>query len=257
MEVTLNARLRLVTRGDDSGSSHAANRAVRDAFGRGILRNASIQVPGPAFDEAAEMLGGLDGLCLGLHATVTDEWNESRWGPVLGAGKVPSLVQPDGTFFKATQDLWRRKPDLDELLAELKAQLDRARSRGLRIAYMDEHMAFGWFTGLQDRLQAMAKAEGLVHGRGRLSPLPQVKGEFADPVERFLAQLEAAEVGKTYLLVLHPACDDEEMRGLTYGDRKPGEIARERDGDRRLFTDPRVLDYCSCRGVQLTRFTET
>jgi hypothetical protein len=252
----LNARLRLVTRGDDSGSCHSANRAIRDGFTRGILRNTSLMVPGPAFDEAARMLAGLDGLGFGLHATITDEWNESRWGPVLGAKQVPSLVMDDGTFYKSTTDLWNHKPNLDEILAELKAQLKRARSRGLAVSYIDEHMVFSWFHGLQEKLHAFAKAEGLVYGHGLLPGLPEVKGDFADPVERFIARLSAAEPGKTYLLVTHPAYADAEMRAMTYDKRAPGEIARERDCDRRLLTDPRVLDYCSCQGVQLARFAD-
>lgn len=251
-------RIRLVTRGDDAGSCRAANAAIREACLNGILRNVGLMVPGPAFDEAAAFLKPLKGLCLGLHATITDEWHQSRWGPVLGAAKVPSLVMDDGTFFKDTRPLWEHKPrpDLDEILAELKAQLDRARSKGLDLAYMDTHMGFDWFPGLKDRLRAFARAEGLIFEPPGLAPLPDLKGEFADPVERFLARLGAAEPGKTYLIVTHPACDTDEMRALTYGQEKPGAIARERDWDRRLLTEPRVLDYCRDHQVAPLRFTD-
>ena len=248
--------IRLVTRGDDAGSSHSANRAVRDAFERGILRNAGVMAPGHAFDEAAEMLRGAKGLCVGLHATINCEWRQLAWPPVLPARLVPRLVLPDGSLFKDTVELWNRRPGNDEVLAELKAQLEKARAAGLKIAYMDTHMGFDWFHGLADRLRAFAEAEGLFWAAEGLAALPDVGREWADPVERFLARLQAAEPGRTYLVVGHPACDDEEMRALSYGDEPPGKAARERDGDRRMFMDARVVDACRARGVELLRFSD-
>ena len=204
-------RIRIVTRGDDSGSCHSANRAIADAFKKGVLRNTSIMVPAPVFGEAAQMYKGLDGLCIGLHATVTDEWNTHRWGPVLEAEKVPSLVMKDGTFFKSTQALNDNKPNNDEIIAEIKAQLELARSEGLNIEYMDTHMAFNWFEGLQPLLHDFAEAEGLIYRPEGLSRWPSIEGEFSDPVEQMLARLDTAEPGKTYLLVAHPCYDDEEI----------------------------------------------
>jgi predicted glycoside hydrolase/deacetylase ChbG (UPF0249 family) len=251
-------RIRLVTRGDDCGSSRAANAAIQEAAERGILRNVGVMAPGPAFDEAAAMLKRLEGVSLGLHATITDEWHQSRWGPVLGAAKVPTLVLPDGTFFKDTRPLWEHapRPDLGEIVAELKAQLERMRSKGLRVDYMDTHMGFDWFPGLKDRLRALAAAEGLLWQPPDLAALPDLRGEFADPVERFLARLGAAEPGKTYLYVTHPACDTDAMRALTYGEEKPGAVARQRDWDRRTLTEPRVLEFCREHQVAPVRFTD-
>jgi len=249
-------RIRLVTRGDDAGSCRDANTAIRDAFEKGILRNAGVMAPGPAFEEAARMLKDLKGLCVGLHATLTDEWNESRWGPVLGAAKVPSLVMADGTFFKDTGAVWKHTPANDEVLAEVAAQLARARAAGLHIRYIDVHMGFDWFPGLRPRLHDFARAERLVFGQGFLPALPKVDGQSADPVERFIAQLEAAQAGKTYLVVTHPAYDTDQMRAMTYGDRKPGEIAHERDRDRRLSMDERILEYCRTHGVEPIRYAD-
>jgi predicted glycoside hydrolase/deacetylase ChbG (UPF0249 family) len=248
--------IRLIVRGDDAGSSHAANRAIRDAHQRGILRNAGVMAPGHAFDEAAEMLRGAKGLCVGLHATINCEWRQLAWPPVLPARLVPSLLMPDGSFFKDTVELWNRRPSNDEVLAELKAQLEKARAAGLAIEYMDTHMGFEWFHGLADPLRAFAKAEGLFRAMESLSALPETGQEFADPAERLLARLRAAEPGKTYRVVGHPAYDDEEMRGLAYGDEPPGKAARERDGDRRMLMDARVVEWCRARGVELLRFSD-
>jgi len=249
-------RIRIVTRGDDSGSCHSANLAIADAFRRGVLRNTSIMVPAPVFQEAAEMYKNMDGLCVGLHATITDEWNTHRWGPILGAAAVPSLVRPDGTFFKTTQPLWQNKPDYDEILAEIKAQLDVARSQELDIKYMDTHMGFSWFDGLEARLSDFAESEGLIYRPEGLSRLPKVEGEFSDSVARFLATLDAAEDGKTYMVVGHPCYDTHDIQQMTYGDHLPGEIAKERDWERRLFMDDRVIEYFRKNDVQPISFTD-
>lgn len=236
-------KIRIVTRGDDSGSCNSANRAIADAFEKGVLRNASIMVPAPAFRAAARMYRHLDGLCIGLHGTITDEWNTHRWGPVLGKERVPSLVMGDGTFFKSTRALWDNKPDNDEIIAELKAQLELARSEGLNIEYLDTHMAFGWFEGLHPILNDFAKSEGLIYSPEGLIRLSRVEGEFSDPVEQLLARLDATEQGKTYLLVAHPCYDEGDIQQMTYGDQLPGEIAKERDWQRRMFMDQRVIEY--------------
>lgn len=245
-----------MTRGDDSGSCHSANRAIADAFKEGILRNTSIMVPAPVFREAAQMYKDLDGLCIGLHATVTDEWNTHRWGPVLGAEKVPSLVMEDGTFFKSTQALNDSKPDNDEIIAEIKAQLELARSEGLRIEYMDTHMAFSWFDGLQPLLNDFAEAEGLIYRPEGLSRLPNIEGEFSDPVEQLLARLDSTEPGKAYLLVAHPCYDYGDIQRMTYGDHLPGEIARERDWQRLMFMDDRVVEYFQKNDIQPITYAE-
>ena len=247
---------RIVTRGDDSGSCRSANRAILDAYDQGVLRNTSVMVPGPAFEEAAEMYRNLDGLCVGLHATVTDEWHTCRWGPVLGAEKVPTLVMDDGTFFKNTKELWDNGPDNDEILAELRAQLALARARGLTPQYLDEHMAFQWFEGLEPRLAEFAEEEGLTYIARKMDRLPQAEGSFADPVERLLAGLDQVEPGRTYLMVTHPCYDDEEVRPMAYGSHGPGEIARQRDWDRRLFMDPRVTERFAAADLVPTRFSE-
>ena len=162
----------------------------------------------------------------------------------------------DGTFFKSTRALWDNRPDNNEILAEIKAQLDIARSEGLDIKYLDTHMAFSWFEGLQPRLQAFAKAEGLIYNPEELIRLSNVEGDFSDPVERLMARLDATEPGKAYLLVAHPGYDNEEMQQMTYGDQLPGEIARERDWQRRMFMDARIVEYFRKNNVQPIAYTD-
>ncbi len=247
-------RIRLVTRGDDSGMCHSANVAVREAFQKGILRNTSLMVPCPGFEEAVGMLAGLDGLCIGLHADVTAEWDRVKWGPVLPVEQVPSLVDEDGHFFPTTQVLHERGVDVEEIKAEIKAQLDLARSRGVNIEYVDTHMGFGWLGDLDEWKRDFARREGLLR-QWDIPGLPRAEGEFDNMVDAFIARLDAAPPG-TYLTVGHPGYDAEDMRRFGHGSDTTDRVALERDWQRRMFMDRKVLDYCAANGVEPVRYSD-
>lgn len=244
-------RLRLITRGDDAGSCSAANRAVLEACERGIARNASLMVPGPAFAETARLFAGRPEICLGLHVTLNAEWQAVRWGPVLPPERVPSLVDDRGHFLPSPRHLRDRGFVLEEAVAEAQAQLDRARALGVEIAYLDEHMGVGWLPGLRECLAALAEREGLVDAHP-FSSLAAVESEAEDLVSMWLVWIDAAPPG-TYVLVTHPGIDEEEMR--QFGD-EPGVVARERDAERRALTDPRLAEALRERGVEIVRYTD-
>ena len=242
-------RIQLVTRADDAGSCNSANVAIWSCYRKGIVRNASVMVPAPAFEEAAELLGSEEGLCVGLHVTLTSEWESVRWGPVLSPEEVPSLVDQDGCFPRSRRALEDNGARLEEMLAEIAAQLEAARSHGLNIAYVDTHMSVRFSCGLEEPLKELARREGLVYGY-EVPWLPPVEGRFANRVEEFVAQLAAAEPG-TYLAVGHPTYDRLDVEMFS-----PGQ-GPKRDWDRRMFTDPPVLDYCAAHGVVPIRYTES
>jgi hypothetical protein len=257
--MTASPRIHLITRGDDAGSNHTANAAILDAYQNGILKNTSVMIPCVAVQEAAEMLAGQSGLCCGLHSTITAEWDNVRWGPVLPPDQVPSLADEQGHFFQTTRALHKRGARIDEIMAELQAQLDRARALGFDMRYADKHMGFGWVAdGLDEVFDAWCEREGLVNSRFFHS-LTRVSAEGSpangDPVEQLIARLEAAEPGP-YVVVGHPAYDNDEMRALGH-EGYPGDvIGPERDWQRRMFTDPRIAQYCRDHGVQPTRYDE-
>ncbi len=251
----LRPRIQLITRGDDCGSTHSANLAILEAFRTGILRNTSIMVPCAAVEDAARMIADEQGLCCGLHCTITAEWDSVRWGPVLSPEQVPSLVDTQGHFFQTTRALHDNNPRLDEIMAELQAQLDRARALGFDIRYADQHMGFHWVTdGLDEAFDAWCARESLCCYRYYAYSLPKV-GAAGDLVEQLMAQLDAAPAGQ-YLVIGHPAHDNEEMRALGHAGYPGSVVATEREWQRRMFTDPRILAYCQEKGVAPIRYDE-
>lgn len=251
------AQIRLITRGDDAGSSKSANRALLEAATAGLLRNVSVMAPGPVLGDAGRLFSGRRDVCLGLHVTLNSEWDTPRWGPVLPPAEVPSLVDRDSCFWRTPGEAAAQGARVDEMLAEVRAQLARIREAGLPVAYLDEHMGVsGLWPDLRAGLAALA-AEGLldVHAAAYLPEALSSPAPGADAVEALIARLEAVPGGE-WVLVTHPAFDDAEMQAIRGGGTAPGEIARWRDADRRMLLDPRLADACRKIGIETARYVE-
>jgi predicted glycoside hydrolase/deacetylase ChbG (UPF0249 family) len=259
---------KLVTRGDDAGSFRAANAAIVEAYENGIIKNASIMVPAPHFEEAAELFRVRPGLCLGLHVTLNAEWDAPRWGPILAPSRVPSLVDAEERFLRTPMDLFERGVDLDQALSEVRAQLERARKHGLSIRYIDEHMGVGWIHAkggenmrLRALLQRLAKDEGLVwHQAARELPPAEEVGPRPTAVRRrpwetLVGRLDQAEPG-TYIFFCHPAHDTDETRQVSSGGGAPGEVAEERAADLSLATSAELRHALNERGIRCIRYDE-
>jgi hypothetical protein len=118
---------------DDLGSSHAANHAIRRSVGEGAATSATLMVPCPWAADAAADPPGAD---IGVHLTLTAEWDTYRWGPVTAG---PSLLDAEGRLPRTIEEVWDRA-DLDEVRAELRAQIDQAERWGLDVTHLDSHM---------------------------------------------------------------------------------------------------------------------
>ncbi len=221
----------IVTRGDDAGSCVAANRGVEEAAKFGVMRNASVMACGPAFDDAAERLRGIPGLCIGLHLTLAAEWDGITWGPLTDS---PLLRDHRGVFPQSPAQLPRTPEAITAMLAEAQAQLDRMRSANLAPEYLDEHMGItSWAVPeLREPLIAWAESEGLL----TVYDIPSLPGE-GDLRMRLIRYIE----GGPYVYINHPAVDDDgEMRRMGNADYSGEQIAMERDSDRRMWCDPRL-----------------
>lgn len=255
--------IRVLFRSDDAGSSRGANEAIYQAVSEGVTRCVSVMVPGPAFGEVRRRFAGVEHLVdFGLHLTLNSEWEQhgeqepSRWGPVLGAAAVPSLVYGDGTFKRFPMENHEGGASHEEMVSEARAQLVRALEVGLPIAYMDEHMGCGWLPGLREKLRAVAHEFGVRYGEdARLGGLPKVEDTSGRPWDVLARQILQAPDGD-YLYVTHPALDDAEGLGMCMKDLPPGKVARERDDDRVMLCHPTVLSAIRKRGVELIRYRD-
>lgn len=242
---------RIVFRADDAGSSEGANLAIFKTVTDGVVRNVGIMAPGPALDHAAELLRDLDGINLGLHVTLNAEWDEVKWGPVLPVSEVPTLVEQNGSFTATPKVLHDRGFSVDQAMAEIEAQLMKIRNLGLRVDYLDEHMGVGWI-GLTGRLEELCNREGLVYS----AKVPFLQGSSTQDLGSLLEGIGGAPAGP-HVVVGHPASDvDPIMRRFTFGGLQPGEILRERAQDRRVLTDPRLVEAVRNGAIRSVTYRE-
>jgi predicted glycoside hydrolase/deacetylase ChbG (UPF0249 family) len=129
----------LILNADDLAVSHSENAASFAAFDNRFITSATGMVPCPWFTEVAAFARSHPGLDLGLHLTLTSEWQTYRWGPITSRALVPSLVGPDGYFYSNTREFAQRAK-LDEVELEIRAQIERAKSMGVEPTHLDAHM---------------------------------------------------------------------------------------------------------------------
>jgi len=129
----------LIINADDLAMSHSENDASLTALDQKLVTAATVMVPAPWFGEVAAYATTHPDADLGLHLTLTAEWQTFRWGPVTPRTLVPSLVGPDGFFYSTTEE-FARHAKVDEVETEIRAQIERAKSMGLEPTHLDAHM---------------------------------------------------------------------------------------------------------------------
>jgi predicted glycoside hydrolase/deacetylase ChbG (UPF0249 family) len=99
---------------------------------------------------------------VGVHVCLNSEWVPYKWGPVLPAKEVPSLVDEWGHFFGTRAGLLAHNPNMDEVEREIRAQVDLALRKGVKISYMDHHMSAAVTTPqMRERFVKVAKEKNL------------------------------------------------------------------------------------------------
>lgn len=245
--------IRLVVRGDDFGMCHAINEGIKRAFTDGIVTTASTMAPCPWFGEAVEITKDI-GIPIGAHQTLTCEWDYFRWRPLTDG---PSLVGADGTF-RPSVELARQHVEHGDVVRELLAQVDRFRSAGLSLDYLDHHMGstlpaayaeVSEITGVPF-LYADDVRSGLV-SISELSPR-----DAADKKQWMLGYLSGLVPG-AHLLVCHPAVENSELGSLTGPKSVPYRWAAEyRLSDFAVLTDPEIRELIDELGITLCSVSE-
>ena len=128
-----------IVHADDIGMCDAQSDGGFEALEGGAVTCGSLMVPCPGFAAAAERARGRTDLDLGVHLTLTAEWPGLRWGPLLPAATVPSLVDADGFLPRTGAEVVARAR-VEEVEAELRAQVEHALAAGIDVTHVDSHM---------------------------------------------------------------------------------------------------------------------
>ncbi|MBW6467172.1 MAG: polysaccharide deacetylase family protein [Brevefilum sp.] len=124
---------------DDIGMCQASVDAFADLAEFGLISSGAVMVPCPWFLEAAAYAREHPGADLGVHLTLTSEYERYRWAPLSTRDPASGLLDEGGFFHKATPDVWA-KADPEAAIVELETQISRALGEGMNLTHIDTHM---------------------------------------------------------------------------------------------------------------------
>lgn len=256
----------LLVRGDDIGSSHAANVACIESYKNGIMRSVELMVPGPWFPEAVRLLNENPGLDVGVHLVVTSEWNDIKWRPLT---YCPSLVDKDGYFYPM---IWQR-PDfpkgtalkdapwnLEEMEKEFRAQIEMAKKYIPWVSHVNCHMGC---EGCAPEIAAMVKKLAVEYqldidpfavGYQYIALWKRNDSTAVQRIQSTLKTLEKLKSGK-YFFIDHPGMDTPEMQAIWHKGYE--NVAADREAVTRVFTSSEVIETIRSRGIRLVSYSDT
>lgn len=249
---------RLIIRTDDIGFCHGVNMAFKRIAEQGMVTAASVIVNTPWLDEAVEILKQHPEISVGIHLTLNSEWKEYKWGPVLPYNQVPSLADGFGKFYGSRKEFFSHQPKLSEVAKELRAQIDLAKRKGLKISYIDNHMGTAISTReFQEEMEKIAKEYQI--GISRYFGEREVGSVYGVEPGQKLAQalknLETITNGGLYLLVCHVGTDDAEMRAMTdLNTFAPKNMSEHRQAEADVLCSPEYKAALQARGIQLVGY---
>jgi predicted glycoside hydrolase/deacetylase ChbG (UPF0249 family) len=250
---------KLIVRGDDMGSSHTANQAIIKAFKEGIVTSAEVMVNAPWFPEAVKLLKQKPGLDVGVHLTLTSEWENIKWRPLT---PCRSLVDSNGYFFpmrSANENYPNQSLDeinwkLNDIENEFRAQIELAQRNIPQLSHVSAHMGC---TELSEEVRNITKQlakyyhidiepdEFQVISLGYGGP----SNTFDEKKSGFIRMLETLESGKSYLFVDHPGFDNVELQAMFHIGYES--VAFDRQGVTDVFTDKDVIKIIKESNIQL------
>lgn len=251
---------RLVIRCDDIGMCHGVNRAFKRIAELGMVSAASVMVNSPWLDEAVEILKQHPEISVGVHLTLNSEWKEYRLGPVTPYDQVSSLVDEFGKFRGTRQQFFAQRPRIEEVARELRAQVELARRKGLKISYIDNHMGTAIATReFQEEMEKIAKEYGL--GISRYFGEREVPNVYAvapdEKLSQALKNVQTVTNGVVYLMVFHVGMDDPEMRAMTdVHTYAPKHMSVHRQAEAEVLCSPEFKAALKARGIRLVGYEE-
>lgn len=255
---------RLIARADDMGFAHAANVAMIKTAKEGIATSIEVLVPSPWFPEVIKMLNENPSIDVGIHLTLTSEWDNMKFRPL---SKSPGLTNENGYFYPFIwpnkrapgQALTEHEWKIEDIEREFRAQIELAMKNIPQVSHISAHM--GCYE-MSPEVSAMTKKlakeykidiDPADYGVERARYVG-AKETSEEKVQGIIKMLEDLKPGKTYLFVDHPALDTPEIRAIHHvGYEK---VAVDRQGVTDSWTDQRVKDAVKRLGIQLISYTD-
>jgi predicted glycoside hydrolase/deacetylase ChbG (UPF0249 family) len=240
-----NAKL-VIIHADDLAVAHSVDVASFDALERGGVSSASIMMPTPWVTEVAAWAKAHPKADLGLHLTLTAEWETYKWGSVESKATVASLLDSTGVFPSDVPPVAARANPA-EVERELRAQVERALAMGIHPTHLDSHMGTVFATPeMFAAYVKVAREYKLPFLAGRAAPLPVPATSSPNDVlvdalvmanesiprdqwkQFYLDAIANLKPGLTYMIV-HLGHDDAELQAVMVNHEPFGSAWRQRD----------------------------
>lgn len=255
---------RLIIRGDDMGYAHGGNEALIKCYKDGIETSIEVLVPSPWFPEAVQMLAENPTVDVGIHLTLSSEWDNLKWRPV---SNCPSLRDADGYFYpmiypnknypkrSVVENNWQ----LVDVEKEFRAQIELALKKIPRISHISGHMGC---TGMNDEVKSLVRKLAQEYkididlGAKGVTSIGYIGAHATaeEKIDSFMKMLERLEAGKTYLFVDHPGLDTPELRAIHHIGYE--QVAQDRQGVTDCWTNARVKALIKTKGIQLISYKD-
>jgi predicted glycoside hydrolase/deacetylase ChbG (UPF0249 family) len=231
-------------------------------------------VPCPWFLVAAEYCRAHPEADVGVHTTLTAEWQQYRWGPLSSREATTGMLDRSGFFPASCAELWAQAKPL-AVERELAAQLDAALAAGVDVTHLDSHMGAVFEPGLLPSYRALGHSQRIpimmprltradlqAHGedvaQGWLAQqsadeqqgwplMDRILGmpldQHENRIDTAIALLQTLPAGLTHF-ILHPAVDTPELRAIAPD-------WRARVADYEAFCSERLREYVRMSGIQV------
>jgi predicted glycoside hydrolase/deacetylase ChbG (UPF0249 family) len=123
---------------DDIGMCQSTLSALDELLDFGLVSSGAVMVPCPWFQQTALYLRHRDA-DIGVHLTLTSEWDGYRWGPISTRAADSGLLDEEGYFYHTEHEV-QQHGDPAAAAVELKAQIARALAAGIDVTHIDSHM---------------------------------------------------------------------------------------------------------------------
>lgn len=166
---------------------------------------------------ATSLLGAKSAIDVGVHLTLTSEWDAVKWRPLTHA---PSLVDEAGFFLPLVMP--REGDDrpclaevdwsLEEIASEFNAQIALCTAMFRNVSHVSSHM-LKHFNDFDPRVGKVIadlctefdlKDDAFGHGLPRIEGYPKYPRDTGQRIEAFAEQLANLDTG-TYIFIDHPA----------------------------------------------------
>ena len=124
---------------DDAGMSQESNAGAINALEKGIASSVSTMMPCGWVPQMLDYVKKHPNIDAGIHLALTSEWDNYRWGPLMGCKTAPGLCDSQGALWHSVAQVVEHA-SAGEVDAEIRAQLARYRAFGLEPTHLDSHM---------------------------------------------------------------------------------------------------------------------